>query len=32
MNFEFCFIDSYEDYVDWLEQGFKGNEDQNSTS
>ena len=29
INFEFSFTDSYEDYFDWLVQGFKGNEDQN---
>ena len=28
INFEFSFIDSYEDYFDWLVQGFKGNKDQ----
>ena len=28
INFEFSFIDSYEDYIDWLVQGFKGNKDQ----
>ena len=26
--FEFSFTDSYEDYFDWLVQGFKGSEDQ----
>ena len=25
INFEFSFTDSYEDYFDWLVQGFKGN-------
>ena len=28
INFEFRFTDSYENYFDWLVQGFKGNEDQ----
>ena len=28
INFEFCFTVSYEDYFDWLVQGFKGNKDQ----
>ena len=28
INFEFSFTDSYEDYFDWLVQGFKGSEDQ----
>ena len=28
INFEFSFRDSYEDYFDWLAQGFKENEDQ----
>ena len=28
INFEFSFTDSYEDYFDWLVQGFNGNEDQ----
>ena len=28
INFEFSFTDSYEDYIDWFVQGFKGNEDQ----
>ena len=28
INFEFSFTDRYEDYFDWLVQGFKGSEDQ----
>ena len=28
INFEFSFTDSYEDYCNYLVQGFKGNEDQ----
>ena len=28
INFEFSFTDSYENYIDWFVQGFKGNEDQ----